>query len=1451
MESIYQTPSQIFMYMKSLVPYYVFVCLFLWASCTSKLPKKPSWETLFVEADKEYYKGKYDKAQAYVANAKKAIRKNYEDRASIKAWANVYEAQIAQAKADFKGMEVQIQAAQNALEVNKDADLEYYVVGVCRIADIHKNIGNWRKMIEILTPLQKLTAEKNLDNAWLTAEIAHRLVTALVYTEHYEDVQKTLPALLVTYNELQNPPAVGKKNALLPAQKLYRAEQLARLYVLKAEVLRMHGDYKLADSTLTAHEPIIKKLALNTPAMACYLACKGDINFDNEVYDKAKNNYRAARNTCAGENQDYLKITEKLAHTYIRLEEEGNAKREIANIKRIGTLYAKKDNIYTLLSKILDAEDLLFFNDYNNEDIKQTEKARTELMEVITAPDDVLPNDHPFLIKIWEQLYESYVRGSTPKWSLAEKALLAIIDIAPKIYGDDTFYKNFYLTKLGNSYLTYSDNFDKGREIMAKKPYQLLLEKRSPSHCDYLSLNNSVVNYYDIIDDYKNAMPLAEKAVEVQRAKYGEKDITYGRQLIRLAQLQVKTGNYKQADQNTQIALKIIRKEASKNSNEYAEALAGMAKIYGIMGSYEEAEELLGDSQRIYDKIGINDVTQKAKSVEEMAFLYVRIGKYAETEEILNQIIAKKEKRYGKESHNLVNPLNQLSNLYLIKGDYTNGEKTATRARIIAQKIYGEDNLRAAESYHLLARYNKEIGDLDRAKEWLNKVIHIQEAHLGLNHVELGHSYMELAVVRFQQSKKNFAEAYTLIDKAKRIMHTNFDDKHPLYAEVLKAEGELLLQEKNYEKALQVLKIANQIWLDKLERRNINSASVYSLIGDIYAKMKKFDEAKEHYTKAEVIYRKVLSIQNPEYVKNQSKLGRMFFVKGDLKRANELLEQTTDANLKFIKTYFPALSEREKTRYWAKIRTDFEFYNSLAIKQKDSRPELLEKIYNFRLATKAILLSSSIKVRQTILNGKDEDLKDKFKLWLKKKEELTALLSLNEAQIAENNVKPEQLLDEINTLEKNLSEQSDAFATSFEADTYTWEQVRETLKDNEAAVEVIRYRPYEDGFTNKIAYALLVVTPKTRKNPKLVLLEEGNDLEGKYLRNYSTRIKSESRDRESYKRYWQPLEAELNNATVVYFSPDGVYNQINPESFFINANADTSEETYLIDKTNVRLVSNTKDLIISAKQREAEKAGKKKGKNKIDSNANKNAVLFGDPEFYASVAREHAVKNHESEKENEIYIAPLPGTEVEIKEIKPLLINKGFKVFSYTKREAIENELKTMTAPRILHIATHGFFDQNKNEDESDELSSIIATQQDPLRKSGILAVNAGELLGKTNNNYDLEDGIFTAIEAMNMELNGTDVVFLSACETGLGEVAEGEGVYGLQRAFLVAGAQAVIMSLFKVNDEATAKLAIRFYTKFLATGDKRKAFNDAQREIKLEYKKPIYWGAFTMIGVE
>jgi CHAT domain-containing protein len=539
----------------------------------------------------------------------------------------------------------------------------------------------------------------------------------------------------------------------------------------------------------------------------------------------------------------------------------------------------------------------------------------------------------------------------------------------------------------------------------------------------------------------------------------------------------------------------------------------------------------------------------------------------------------------------------------------------------------------------------------------------------------------------------------------------------------------------------------------------------------------------------------------------------------DYKRSKRLIEESLTNYENFIKQFFPALSEREKAKYWNTIKGDFEFYNTLAFGNLDDFKDLSGKVYNYQLLTKALLLSSSIKIRERILNSTDFELKSQYSNWVQKKEMLTLALSMSPSQLAENEIEPLALQQEVERLEKNLSEKSELFGQSFETKRITFTDVKKSLKPNEAAVEMVRYRYFNHDFTDSVIYAALYLDSEMSK-PKAILLRDGKKMETRYFKFYRNAIKGRIRDEISYGIFWKPIQDEIGQASTIYLSADGIYNQINLEAI------PTPDGKYVIDNANIVLVSNTKDMYLR----------KISSKKALPENT---ASMFGNPTFYLTASSDQSVSS-------------LPGTEKEVNQVQFMLKQKGWITAEFVEKSASEENIKEINSPKIFHIATHGFYKPSVQGTLNDELQgNEAALNQNPLMRTGLLLKGAGDLMGKTEYNYNMENGILTAYEAMSLNLDKTDLVVLSACETGLGDLEAGEGVYGLQRAFLVAGAKVLIMSMFKVDDEATQKLMLKFYQKWLNSANLRQSFIEAKKELRVDYADPIYWGAFMMIGLD
>ncbi|MFQ3576866.1 MAG: CHAT domain-containing protein, partial [Cytophagales bacterium] len=288
----------------------------------------------------------------------------------------------------------------------------------------------------------------------------------------------------------------------------------------------------------------------------------------------------------------------------------------------------------------------------------------------------------------------------------------------------------------------------------------------------------------------------------------------------------------------------------------------------------------------------------------------------------------------------------------------------------------------------------------------------------------------------------------------------------------------------------------------------------------------------------------------------------------------------------------------------------------------------------------------------------------------------------------------------------------------------------------------------------------------------------------------------------------------------VFVSLDGIFNQVN-----LNSLKNTETGKFVIETQQLILLGNTREV----------PEYKKNAKKPIA----KSMWIFANPNYGSANL-----------------VPALPGTQKEAEMIKNTMIPLGYKVGLFTQNQADEKTLKSVSNQGILHVATHGFFLKDEADDGiEDGLAMGIdetKAKENPMLRSGLMLANCEAAIQGSDDKSvkKANNGILTAFEASNLNLDKTAMVVMSACETGLGDVKSGEGVYGLQRAFQVAGADAILMSLWKVNDEATQKLMSLFY-KNLSTGlEKQKALRDAQKALLKTMPHPYFWGAFVLLGI-
>ncbi len=1373
-----------------------------------------------------YEIGDYDKASSLLEKFKKKSFKKLGDQNSYLVKYHLLNAKFHLASGRFIEFESSVQdAISRSLAIDKENSQKHGLL-LISIAELYSQNGSYRIARSFLQDSKKILEKGAFFNEDTKARWGIAQAEAMTGQGFYREAIELLLANQKYFagRAAKQETFVDDKGNLksrkIPEDELkIRMQEYARLLIDIGNTYRNQGKFNSADSAFSSNARWIdKNLGEGDLSFAknqflwSNLLVEGGLNLDDDFptgtgYSRALNSLLREHN-----NSHYLAafIYEEQLKRFLA---QGNTSKfsnmKVEYEKMIKSNY-KEGSIYPVRLKAIEYDSKL-----SKDKTKNLEKDANALI----ANTKALPKNNIVTANVLEFLEGLALYQKN--YANAENYLKTIVEIKTDLFGESAPETHLAKIKLANYYLDYTNKIPEASKIYKESFDNVVATEIGAWHKDHLDILNHMATLFELTDRFAEANATLDKAGLVARAKYDDKDFLYGAELTNIAKLQIKLGQYEKADANlvkSAAILDEVRKQEDKKIF-YIQALETQATLLGIEGLFDEAEDNLDRTKKIISRaetiVGLDELA----TAQQLSSLFIQLGRYSATDELLTRLIEEYEKLYGKNSLRLVEPLVNQGRLRLAEGDYTEADKIAQRANQIATTVYGDKSSKTASTQKLLGDIEYAIGDYERAAENIEKALGSQEKQFGRNHIEVAKSLAQLSLIKFYKGDR-FETVDKLMLEAEEIMGSRLGKDNPQYADILKNVAVINIAAKKYNAAFAVLTQAEAIWRAKTgSKNNINAASIFTLTADVFYQIKNYKKAEEYYIQAKNIYEKYFNKTHPEYVKILSKQAKVYYMEKDFKRSKRNIEEALTNYESFIKLYFPALSEREKAKYWNTIKGDFEFYNTLAFSQLDDFKDLSGKVYNYQLLTKALLLSSSIKIRERIMNSTDDNLKKTYADWVAKKEFLTNVLSMSTDQLTQNTIDPAALTQEVEKLERTLSERSELFSQSFETKKITYENVQKAITKNEVAIEMVRYRHFNHTFTDTIKYVALYVKNDNAR-PKAIELPEGYRMETRYFKYFRNSIMSKTEDKFSYKVFWEPIQKEIGLNAVIYLSPDGVYNQLNLEAI------PTPDGKFVIDNSNIVLVSNTKDLYLR----------KIKSKGGVPSNT---ATMFGNPLFYASSS-------------NSQRVASLPGTEKEVNELEALLKSKGWKTSEFVENSATEDRVKELESPKIFHVATHGFTTPASDKNETSELTSSEATlNENPLMKTGLLLKGAGDILDKTNYNYNIESGILTAYEAMSLNLDKTDLVVLSACETGLGEIANGEGVYGLQRAFLVAGAKVLIMSMFKVDDEATQKLILNFYKKWLTTNNMRQSFIEAKKELRVEYPEPYYWAPFMMIGLD
>ena len=901
--------------------------------------------------------------------------------------------------------------------------------------------------------------------------------------------------------------------------------------------------------------------------------------------------------------------------------------------------------------------------------------------------------------------------------------------------------------------------------------------------------------------------------------------------LENLSSLKMETGNNPEAENYIRQALEIRKGLNGENSLSYINTLNSYGAVLDLSGDFTRSIQVLSHAYELLNAQENADQELSTRILTNLGTIYLNTGNGEMADSLFTVSAMKSYRIFGENSTETARSQVNLARSKQATGNYRDAENNFRQALKIFESVAGRDNKNFAECANSFGVFYQVMGNYEEAERIYKENLN------GLTEQNPLYAVTIQNLATLYQLEEKYTLAEPLLTRAVRLDSIQKGADHPDFAVSLQNLASLYQKTGRPGQAEPLYRKALGIDAKIYGKNHPSYAKKLFNLATLYQDEGRYNDALPLMKESVDIRKAVFGENHPDYAYGMFGLAVINDALGNDPEARTDYETALAIYRRQLRDIFPALSEKEKTAFYNKLRPVIEDYRDFAVEYSGSDPSIISDLYNLQLETKAILLNASARVRSRILGSGNSALIGRYNQWITLKEQIVKSYNYTRDELAKQGIDIDQVQRQANDIEKELSESSEEFAGGLDKSATSWKEIQAALSPGEAALEIIRIR--KNIRNDSVIYAVLMVKPGLADHPDLVILPEGITMEIREYSRYINSILFRVPNDISYGVYWKPLEEKLKGVKTVYISADGIYNKININTLF-----NPFDRKFVLDEHEIILLSSTRDLL---------------GKPALSATRNP-AELMGFPDYKLGLTADSMGNDlpQSTRDISELFhkgIHPLPGTKEEVDSIQRILESNHWPVSLFTGRDATEYNLKSVKSPGILHLATHGFFlkdvsiDKNLNENEQLIQNARISN---PLLRSGILLAGAEAGIrstpGRQAGSVD-SDGILTAFEAMNLDLDHTRLVVLSACETGLGELKNGEGIYGLQRSFLIAGASNLVMSLWKVNDETTQKLMTLFYTDWLNGRKLTDAFRDTQIQLKNAYPDPYFWGAFIMVG--
>ncbi len=1052
----------------------------------------------------------------------------------------------------------------------------------------------------------------------------------------------------------------------------------------------------------------------------------------------------------------------------------------------------------------------------------------------------------------------------------AEAAYGRTLTIRMKVLGPNDVGTSNVLDRLGQVYVTYG--FYAKAEPLLLQALEIRAAKLDNKHYLIGRSYDNLAELYEKNGQTAKADSFYLKSVEFHARLYGENTMPVATTLTTYARYLMEIGRYKEAEVKMNQVMQIVNAQPNRDKLALQTQHAVMGNIQRRLGRYNEAEKLLLKSVQIAERVSGRNTLDTVIALTGLADLYSDVGLFREAEPLSKRAYQIREQILGKEHSETIQSLQSLSLIHIQTNQYNQAELELLTCIKVSEARLGPNHPTVATLLNYLGSLYGNLSMTEKAEATHSRAVAIREKTLGIKHYDTAQSYTNLGVVCF--SKGDYPKSKSCFERALAILQSGSGGESTLMANALVGLYRLKITVED-KTDLALIKRAIVIYVKEYGPNHPRTAILQDQLGYGYYQSRDFANAEPVLRHCLKVFQATLGDNSPQIFDTASTLAVTQYVLDDRETALSTMDKLRRQLRSHTTSVLPGLSQKDQQMFIS--GTDgFPLWRGLTMGLENSdKPNFTETTATWLVNSKGSLHETQAAAAQLTVAGNSQQIQ---KLRDVRQQIASLTLSGNGSEDGQTAKRRENLLAQEKELFAAVRDTGDRLDKPL-----PWiesKDIRSQLSTNSVLIDIMKFRVARlkpEGKTNqsflKEAHYAAWITPKFGP-VRIVDLGPADEIDKGVLavrQELETAFATVKKLGEPAAekqlnavmttvaaKVLHPLLKEIGNADNLVISPDGAL-WLLPWAALPMPNG-----KYLVEKFTINHVVSGRDLL---KSPDAAANAKRVTAPLIiaapDFNMTPEDALQEAKKLIAGILPKGIDTRKLAKSLGLGNVKSLEGTATEAEAVTPLLEKLYGKPRVHTDREALKSLVTTAKSPEALILSTHGFF----KEDQKVELSETAGTLgqsrslwttnaenfEDPLLRCGLLFAGCNK--ANTATGAVVENGILTGSEVVSTDLRGTKLVVLSACETGLGKVNNGEGVAGLRHAFQLAGAECVVATLWQVPDIESAQLMKAFFSELVDKKNRDQALTDAQRTMIQQRRDrfgaahPYFWAAYTVTG--